>query len=276
MKDALVRSGLSCIRWFGGKKWLAKSILPYIPSHHCWVDVFGGGAHMTVARQPSKVEVFNDKDCDLINFYLVLRDHKEQLIEALESLPTSRFLYEKWLSEELPGDSFERAVRWFYLLRHSIIPTPNQLSGWRAGKVKNSAVDYQNAVAKLDAFEKRFRSVMIECLDFREIIERYDGPDVFFFIDPPYVGRESFYKGDFKHEDHAELAYMLRHIEGKCLVTYFGDPIILELYRDWDYVTLETKVGSVRKASLGQKRRVETEYLFMNYKSESSETIWLF
>lgn len=269
LNGTVVQSGL---RYFGGKAKLARSIIPYLPDHHCWVDLFGGAANMTIAReQPSKVEVFNDKDGDLVNFYMVLRKQKEKLLEDLASLPTSRYLYETWLREEMPKDPYERAVRYFYMLRQSIIPMPNQPSGWRAGKVKNAAADYQSSIAKLDAFEKRFRKVMIECLDFREVIKRYDGPDVFFFVDPPYVGRENCYKGGFREEDHAELAEMLKHIEGKCLVTYYGDPLVLELYKEWNYVTIEAKVGAVVKASLGQKRRMETEYLFMNYVPKRSE-----
>ncbi|MCM3130545.1 DNA adenine methylase (plasmid) [Paenibacillus urinalis] len=273
LKNNVVQTGL---RYFGGKAKLAHSIIPYLPDHHCWVDLFGGAANMTIAREPSKVEVFNDKDGDLINFYMMLRQQKEQLIEDLASLPTSRFLYETWLREEMPEDPYERAVRYFYLLRQSIIPMPNQPSGWRAGRVKNCASDYQSSILKLDSFEKRFRNVMIECLDYREIIKRYDGPEVFFFIDPPYVGRENCYKGGFRQEDHVELAEMLKHIEGKCLVTYYGDPLVLELYKDWNYVTLEAKVGSVVKASEGQKRRTETEYLFMNYSPTMSGQISFF
>lgn len=259
------------LRYFGSKAMLAKKINLFVPKHHCWVDVFGGTGSLTIAREPSKVEVFNDKDGDLVNFYLMLRKHKEQMIEDLASLPTSRLLFERWQREPLPDDPYERAIRYYYLIRQSVIPTPNQPSGFRCSKVKNSALDYQNAVAKLDAFERRFKSVLIECLDFREVISRYDGPDVFFAVDPPYVGREDCYKGGFRYEDHVELANLLRHIEGKCLVTYYGDPLVLELYQGWHCVKLDAKVGAVVKASLGQKRRVETEYLFMNYVPERAE-----
>jgi DNA adenine methylase len=60
------------------------------------------------------------------------------------------------------------------------------------------------------------------------------------------------------------------------MVTYYGDPMILELYKDWHCVTFEAKVGTVAKAELGQTRRVETEYVFMNYVPEESGQIPLF
>ncbi|MFX3639869.1 MAG: DNA adenine methylase [Candidatus Pristimantibacillus sp.] len=156
----------SVIRWFGGKHFLSRDLIPLIPEHHCWADVFGGGAHMTVAKKRSRVEVFNDKDNDLINFLLVLRERRDELMTALSSLPTSRYLFEQWQREALPDEPFERAVRWFYLLRQCIIPANGIKSGWRSGKIKNTAFDYQNAVKKLVAFEERFSHVMIECLDY--------------------------------------------------------------------------------------------------------------
>lgn len=264
---------LSPLRYFGGKSFLTKEIKKYIPeSFNCWVDVFAGGCHMTTAMDivRRRVEVINDKDGNLINLLLTLRSNKAALMEALSTLPTSRLIYETWLREELPVDPFERAVRYFYMLRQSIIPAPNVKSGFRYGKVKNSAFDYQNAVKRLDVFEKRLRNVLIECLDYSEILTRYDSKETYFFIDAPYLGRESMYKCGFQWEDHVKLAEMLRNIEGKCIVTYYGDPEILELYEGWHYVTVKAKVGSVKKANLGQSRREETEFLFMNYIPDDS------
>jgi DNA adenine methylase len=148
-------------------------------------------------KDPSKVNVYNDIDCDLVNFLLVLRKRKDDLINSLSSLPTSRYLTEKWQNEPRLEDDFERAVRWFYILRQIIVPHNNQKSGWRSGKVKNTATDYQNAITRLDSFEQRMSRVIIECLDFREIIERYDSSETLFFLDSPYVNREKMYKGGF-------------------------------------------------------------------------------
>ncbi|MFP7486460.1 DNA adenine methylase [Priestia filamentosa] len=147
-----------------------------------------------------------------------------------------------------------------------MIPANNVKSGWRSGKVKSTAYDYQNAVSRLDQFEKRLRSVMIECLDFREIIQRYDSPNTFFYIDPPYVGREAYYKGGFTEQDHIELAELLQNIKGKALISYYPDPLILSLYKNWNIESAEAVTGSgVCKAENGQKRRKAEELFIMNY-----------
>lgn len=264
----------SSLRWMGGKALLAPKLLTLIPEHHCWVDVFGGGGHMTVSKKRSRVEVFNDKDQELINFLLMLRARRSELIEALASLPTSRFLFEKWQREELPKDEFDRAVRFFYCLRQCIIPANGIKSGWRSGKIKNTANDYQNAVDKLEAFEERFRRVMIECLDYKEIIQRYDSPGSFLYVDPPYVNREHYYK--FSFDEHELLANMLHQLQGNCMVSYYGDPLILELYSGWHCTTFKSKVGKVAKAEMGQTRREEIEYVFTNYKPAGSSQLSFF
>ncbi len=220
---------------------------------------------MTVAKERSKVEIFNDLDSELLDFLMTLRNNKTELIDALLSLPTSRALYDKFVHEPLPADPIERAARWFYKLRQKIIPTNGAASGFRYGKIKNSAIDYKNAVHRLDAFERRMSSVLLECLDFREVISRYDSGSTLFFIDPPYYGKEKYYFGGFNKFLHMELARMLHQIQGKCLVTYYGDPFILDLYRDFHVRTIDARVGAVVKADLGEKRRKETEYFFMNY-----------
>ncbi|WP_054943596.1 DNA adenine methylase [Paenibacillus ihuae] len=259
----------SPIRWFGGKHFLAKHIIPLFPEHHCFVDVFGGGGHVTVAKPTSKVEIFNDLDNELLHFLWTLRNDKQGLMAALASMPTSRSLFHQICKSPTPADPIERAAYWFYLLRQRIIPTNGAPSGFRYGKVKNSAVDYQNAVGRLETFERRMSGVLLECLDFRDVISKYDGPETLFFLDPPYFGKEKHYFGGFTKSDHMELARMLHQIQGKCLVTYYGDPFILDLYSDFHVRTVTARVGAVVKAELGQARRRETEFFFMNYDPDS-------
>ncbi|MCZ8514781.1 hypothetical protein O9H85_20615 [Paenibacillus filicis] len=110
---------------------------------------------MTCAKPRSKVEIFNDLDNELLHFLWTLRNNKQELMAALASMPTSRSLFHQILNSPTPSDPVERAAYWFYLLRQRIIPTNGAPSGFRYGKIKNSAQDFQNAVARLDSFEKR-------------------------------------------------------------------------------------------------------------------------
>jgi len=68
------------IPWIGGKRRLAKTILPLFPEHRCYVEPFAGAAALLFAKEESSVEVLNDINGELINLYRVLKHH---LIEFL-------------------------------------------------------------------------------------------------------------------------------------------------------------------------------------------------
>ena len=256
---------MSPIRYFGGKSSLAPTLMELLPSHNRYIEVFGGGGHLISQKEPSIEEVYNDIDSDLINFLNQVQTNGEELTEALADLPTSRHLFELWKNEEFPDNELERAVRWFYLIRQRIHASNATLkSGWRAGKHKNLAADYQHAVARIPAFSKRLKNVEITNQDFREVIAKYDSPTSVFFIDPPYVGKEHYYKGNMQYQTHVELAQMLNNIEGKAMVTYYDHPLINELYAGWNRIEVETFVGS-STVKQGEERRKEKELILMNY-----------
>jgi len=53
---------------------MVNKLLPLIPKHHTYVEVFGGAANLLLAKEPSAVEVYNDIDSGLVNFFRVIRD----------------------------------------------------------------------------------------------------------------------------------------------------------------------------------------------------------
>ena len=65
------------VPWMGGKTRLAKHILPLFPEHQTYVEVFAGGAALFYKKQPSKFEVLNDLNGELINLYRVVQHHLE-------------------------------------------------------------------------------------------------------------------------------------------------------------------------------------------------------
>ena len=69
------------VPWLGGKRRLAKHILPLInDDHQTYVEPFAGGAAMFFMKEQSKVEVINDINSDLVNLYRVVRHHLDELI----------------------------------------------------------------------------------------------------------------------------------------------------------------------------------------------------
>lgn len=87
---------------------------------------------------------------------------------------------------------------------------------------------------KVKAASERLRQVIIEKQDFAKLIARFDTPNTFFYLDPPYYTKEHLY--DREDADaftkHEELAAILKNIKGKFLLSYNNDPYIRDLYKN--------------------------------------------
>lgn len=252
----------SVIPYFGGKHAQAPWIISHFRYHKCYLELFGGGGSVLIQKCPSRVEVYNDIDSNLVNFLLVLRSNKERLFEEIDSLPVSRSLYDKWKWEALPEDEFERAVRWWYLARNGYGGVQRHKTGWKHSKVRNGANSYYNACELALSMAERIRNVQIECLDFRECFQIYDSPKTLSYVDPPYRGYEIYYEGNFADNDHVELAKILNAAKGDVIVSYYQDEFIDSLYKNWYKIS-----KSFLKARLyaNNKRPQGREVLYLNY-----------
>ncbi|WP_323677575.1 DNA adenine methylase [Halorubellus sp. PRR65] len=212
----------------GGKSRHASWILDYVPEHTCFVEVFGGAAGLLANKNPgsSDVEVYNDRDRDLVQFFEVLREDCDALVAWLEQVPYSREIHSEWARKYYQGyrpkDAVKRAGRFFYLRYTQWGAGYDSPSGFATSKVSCSATSYANKLDRLEDFAHRFDAVTIENLDWQAVFEKYDSPDTVFYCDPPYVGKEDYYPAS--KIDHDELVAALRDLEGRCLCSYADLP----------------------------------------------------
>lgn len=254
--------------WFGGKSKVAHHIISRMPDHTCYVEPFGGAAHVIAQKPPVYSEVYNDIDGEVVNFLIVARSEPDRFQHACDSLPYSRAIYEKWKREEPPNDDFERAVRFFYVNRSGIANGNSDSAfstdtGWRHSKEHNTARTYRSACEIIPAFADRMKSVMIDNRDFRDIIRVYDAPYTLFYVDPPYIGREKYYAGGFMEQDHRDLAEMLNRIKGKAIISYYDDALLDELYPGWTRDSFQ----AARQVVNGNNNTAE-ELLLMNFDND--------
>jgi DNA adenine methylase len=62
------------ITYYGGKQKLASIIVGLIPTHKLYCEPFLGGGAIFFSKPQSAVEVINDTNKELINFYRVVQD----------------------------------------------------------------------------------------------------------------------------------------------------------------------------------------------------------
>jgi DNA adenine methylase len=78
------------ISYYGGKQSLLPVILPLIPEHHLYCEPFCGGAAVFWAKEHSEVEVINDLNSEVINFYATMQTQFEALYELIQATLQSR------------------------------------------------------------------------------------------------------------------------------------------------------------------------------------------
>ncbi|MCD6310811.1 MAG: DNA adenine methylase, partial [Candidatus Eremiobacteraeota bacterium] len=264
----------SPIVWFGGKGHSVSRLLKLIPEHLTYIEVFGGGASLLFAKPPSPVEVYNDIDSGLVNFFRVLRDPDMfgRFYGKVVLIPFSREEFkackETW---DKQGDPVESAVRWFVVARQSFSGVFGK--GWGYSRSSTSGGMAMKCKAWLSALEllpyihARMIQVQVENRDFRKILETYDSPETFFYLDPPYH-KDTRKNGRYRHEmnsrDHRDLVKLLLEIKGKALLSGYSHPDYLPLEKSgWqrlDYTTTCMAVGKTRCNGLLGKGSVKKKH----------------
>ena len=218
----------SFMGWIGGKRVLRKTILEQFPQDITrYIEVFGGAGWVLFGKEPGDcMEVFNDADGSLINVYRCIKYHPDALAAELQGLPHSREVFLDWReqTEQHGLTDIQRAARCLYLVKMSFGSDRRTFA--TAPKIAG------NISASFAEVQERLRKVIIEHLDFEQLIHTYDRPGALFYCDPPYMGTERYYQHPFAREDHERLARVLHSIKGRFILSYNDCPEVRELYCD--------------------------------------------
>lgn len=226
--DDIETAGRSVFPYPGNKAKHADWILQHFPTHQCYVEPFGGAAGVLANKPESKVEVYNDRDGDLVQFFDVLRERGAELADWLDDLPYARQKYDEWGADWYngwrPDDPIRRAGVFFFLRATAFGAKYRYEGGFGTSTTRNQAFTYQNQIERLRAFAERFRGqVVIENLDYQDALDRWDGADTLFYLDPPYADARFRYR-EGKNFDHEAFATALQNTDGKWVVSYSVPP----------------------------------------------------
>jgi DNA adenine methylase len=260
----------SPIKWVGGKSRLRKQIIALLPEHTCYVEPFAGAAWVLFGKTPSQVEILNDIDRELTNFFRVLKGKPHDLIESFEWELVSRDEFTRLASLDLAELSdVQRAHRFFYLI----------MAGWGGEldypRFQTSITDgghgnrligaLKNLHQKLEPVHNRLRTVIIENLNWQECIDRYDRNGAVMYIDPPYPENKVNYAHNMRDwESHRQLAARLKNTTCKWILSSYDTPEIHNLYEGYHIIPVQTSSGMNTKKD-ESTRVVNKEVLIVNF-----------
>jgi len=202
---------------FGGSHHYAKRIVPLIPEHTTYVEPFAGAAALLYAKEPSAKEVIADNDADVVFLHRSVKGMSPERVAKLRE----RF---EWKCTEQsfakardlePGDELERFYKLVFVRTHARDCRPDGTH-----PARNHLGSTTDPAKYLKAAE-RLKDVSVLHQDYKKTIAQLDGPDTFFFLDPPYP-EEWFDKNAVI--DLAEFSEVLRSIKGRFIAVLNDSP----------------------------------------------------
>lgn len=255
--------------YHGGKARLAPTIAEMLTAHRVYVEPFAGSLSVLLAKPRVGIEMVNDLDGDLVNFWRQLRDRPDDLQAALAATPYSRAEYDAaW---EPTDDDLERARRFWVRVYQGVAHKLSSKSGWQCGSsdgggATSKASTVMRKVDGLPVVAARIRSLLVDCRPAVDVIDMMDSPDTLHYCDPPYVnsthtGGESAYIHTMTDRQHIELAETLHACEGTVVLSGYPSDLYRNLYADWHAVTLRGRADTANRSGAAT---VRTEVLWSN------------
>lgn len=254
------------ISYYGGKQTLLKHILPLVPDHTLYTESFAGGAALLFAKKPSAVEVINDLNSELINFYWCASIYYPDLKREIDKTLHSRGIYEHARHIYKHPQFFEPVQRAWAVWAITKLSFASRMDGSFGFDKQKQSVSIKINNAK-DAFTQelcdRLSRVTIECGGAFDVIRRFDRDGAFHFVDPPYINSDcGHYKGMFGYDDLMRLLELLCGIKGKFMLTMYPLEEIDQYAgkNGWKIVEIERVISSSRDS-----RKKKPEWIIMNY-----------
>jgi len=230
------------ISYYGGKQRMTGILKKYIPEHVLYAEVFFGGGAFFFEKEPSKVEVINDLDGRVINFYRVLKSEFELLKYMIDQTPHSRKVYQDAGKVLEYPDLFTTVKRaWAFWVRCNMGFASAMDAGFGYDKLRGTCEKKIDNKRKNFTVElsKRLDRVQIECTDAVRIIKSRDTENSFFYCDPPYFNANMGHYGGYTIDDFIQLLDTLSKIKGKFLLSSYPSEILSEYTKKFGWKTKE-------------------------------------
>lgn len=262
------------VKYFGGKGMMLNTLINLFPQDSAmYIEPYGGAGSVLLAKPRHAVEIYNDLENNIYTLFKVLTD-PGLFIQFRQLCELS--IYCQSLSDEyrvnLRGADLELVQRahQFWYVNHTRY---NGIGGFSINPVirrrmSKSTSDFLASVDGLPALHERLSTVIVSNQDALALLERYDDPETFFYLDPPYVQStrgNTRYTVDADDDHHIELVdRVLTMYHAKVMISGYDHPIYEPLVNaGW-----HRKAFSVKTTDNNNERKTETEVLWMNYQTQ--------
>ncbi len=277
------------ISYIGGKARIGKWIKEYIPKDiETYVEGFSGMFwvffNMDLKHYPNlKTVVYNDYN--RLNYNLMKwAKNYDVLWNALSQYPCQQLgvvdtpveygqmfaQYQQEIFDEnlviTDENSLEIACKYVYVLGQVFSGSKPETASYMdyKGKYRCKVLVFMDKLKNPKYREHFDKITFVENTDFQQVVEKYDSPTTYFYMDPPYWKTENYYSNhDFDVNDHLRLADCIKGIQGKFSLSYYDFPQLSEWFPKEGY-RWEQKDFS-KAASTKKEKNVGTELLIMNY-----------
>lgn len=255
------------ITYYGGKINLVTTILPLIPNHTIYTEAFFGGGAIFFAKTPSEIEVINDTNNMVVNFYEMVQTNFVNLKEKIEATLFSRASYSVALTIYRMPHLFNKLQQAWAFYVGTNMGFSCQIGSWGYDKYGKRVKAFRNKKMLFNQeIYKRLENVQVENNDAIKVIQSRDTEDAFHYVDPPYFNSNMGHYGGYTETDFKNLLETLTKVKGKFLLSSYPSDILKTYIQKNGWYTKEfDKPLSAKKAVAGKSRGRKTEILTANY-----------
>jgi len=236
--------------WIGGKTKLANKIISMMPKHKVYVEPFLGGGSVFFKKQLADVNVINDIDKDLINFYKGVRDSGCEKIGACK-MPKNRIEFDRAKESQANDICSYLGVNKRAYGRNNTKPHFSDAIAKRG----DNAVNFRG---KCDRYKDKLKQAKILNKDYKDAVNQYDSKDMLAYIDPPYFAVKGYYNHNEINPE--EVAKVVKSMKGKAIISYNNHPRVRKAFAGLKFHKVKTKY-SINSGAL----KSATELLITNF-----------
>ena len=278
------------LSYIGGKSKIGKWIVPYYDKNmEVYLETFGGMFccfyNMDLKQFPNlKKVVYNDFNPLNYNLFKCIQNPTE-LLRTINSIDcqkqgediTPELYREQFVSFQadifnkdfsVEAYDYETAAKYVYVLTQVFSGSKPETSKFidLKGKYKSKYLTFRDKLMKPDWVDHFLKITDVENMDFADVINKYDSPSTYIYLDPPYWKTENYYSNhDFDRNDHERLANVLHGVQGKFSLSYYDFDLLREWFPEDRYTWVRKEFAKAAAAKKGEKQNMGEELLIMNY-----------